>query len=169
MDNVINIRIQVENKFSNVNCIFNNMNPIKNEKSLILNILLCNFLLSKYGICIVKIKSPHVWCDIYRSYIQLYSMFFYSVNIIKFPVCIRNRYFYNYFILAHTKKKILNNNIIRENIISCYISSDKRIIKYNTINSENDDINSELKKTEKKMINEDINKQILYDIIETIL
>jgi len=171
-NNITNIKIQVENKFNNVNFIFNNVNPITNRKSLLLTILFCISILSKNGICLVKLISPHIWCDLYKSYIQLYSMFFYSVKIIKFPVCKNKKYFYNYFLIAHSKKKIVDINVLYKKITLYYLTPELKIIKYNTDNSDTyikQDIYALINEIQNKMINADIDIKILYNIIESIL
>ena len=99
-------------------------------------------------------------------------MFFYSVKIIKFPVCKNKKYFYNYFLIAHSKKKIVDINVLYKKITLYYLTPELKIIKYNTDNSDTyikQDIYAMINEIQNKMINADIDIKILYNIIESIL
>lgn len=166
-NNITNLKMQVENKFNKVNIVFSNINPITNIKALILNIILCISILTKHGLCIVKIKSPHIWKDFYKSYIQLYSMFFYSVKIIKFPVCKNKKYFYEYFLLAHSKKKVIYEDELYKKLMVYYLSDDIKTIKYKI--DDDTDIYTDIDKLQIKMIDDNINLKTLYNIIESLI
>ena len=166
-NNIANIKIQVENKFSITNVIFGNLNPVNNSKSLILNLIFSILILSKNGFCVTKIKSPHLWDDSYKSYMMIYSMFFYSVEIAKFPVCVNNKYFYNYFLIAHTKKKVINKNTLYKKLLNYFLCDEIQMINFdicdkyvlNDNNSDNIDILSNRITSNQDTSNQDTSNQ----------
>ena len=163
-NNIANSKSYIEKNIKNINLIFNNFKP--DEKNILLSLLYSILYLNDMGICINKINAPFLWNKLYNSYLTLYSVFFYNVKIIKFPICKNKKIFYNYYLIGFNKKKLINMNVIYDKLLIYIINNCKQTFNFEKIsdiqNKHVENINWEY---ELKLIN----KNDLYELIENLL
>ena len=118
--NLMFIETMIENKYNNVNFIFNNIKPrMKSNKNKILLALAFISItsLSKNGIMITKILEPEYWSTEFNNYLILLSLLFHKTEVFRFPLCKKNKSYYSYYLAGSFRKPLLYNTVICRKII----------------------------------------------------
>lgn len=118
--NLMFIETMIENKYTNVNFIFNNIRPRMkgNKNKILLSLAFISIAsLSKNGIMITKILEPEYWSTEFNNYLILLSLLFHKTEIFRFPVCKKNKSYYRYYLSGSFRKPLLYNTVLSRKIV----------------------------------------------------
>lgn len=83
----------------------NNISPKNYKINILLAILSCN----NDAILLTKILEPEYWNGSYKKYLLLFSLIYTKVSVFRFPMCHRNKAYFQYYLIGTERKKIMYN------------------------------------------------------------
>jgi hypothetical protein len=113
--NLMYIKTTVENKFGDVNFLYNNIKPrmlYKKNKIMLSILVLSLYVLNVNGLMVTKILEPEYWDDCFIDYLILVSLIFNKAEIFRFPVNKNKKTYYRYYLVGCGKKNLVYNSIL---------------------------------------------------------
>lgn len=113
--NLMYVKTMVDNKFGDVNVLYNNIKPrmvYKKSKIMLSIAILSLYSLNINGLMITKILEPEYWDSNFIDYLVLFSLIFNKTDIFRFPVNKKHKTYYRYYLVGCCKKNLVYNSIL---------------------------------------------------------
>lgn len=127
--NLNHCKYMIEKKFGKIDLLFNKIIPNEENNKILVSIAILSVtVLKKNGVLLTSILDPTFWNGVFLHYILLFVMIFDSVQIFRYPVCKKKYIKYRYYLVCHSRKRILHNSMFYSRLNTLLKSDSKRLL-----------------------------------------